>query len=324
MVYKLKVYRLPLGTPQSRGKAWVNLLPLGDGETISTLMPLPEDESSWDAMSVMFATSTGDVRRNQLSDFANVKTNGKIAMKLAPGERLVGVETCRADQDVLLATAGGKGIRFSVDDVRVFFSRSSTGVRGIRLAKGDAVISLSILRHVEATPEERIAYVQLANARRRAGGEAEPDATEPSEPGVEGAEILSPERFAELEAAEELLLTVTANGFGKRTSAHEYRITNRGGQGIANIDTSERNGPVVASFPVAPRDQIMLVTDGGQLIRCPVHDIRVAGRRTQGVVLFKVGEGETVVSVSRLDVADDAGAEESGAGETSAAEDGDA
>jgi DNA gyrase subunit A len=248
-----------------------------------------------------------------LSDFTNVKTNGKIAMKLAPGERLVGVETCGADQDVLLATAGGKGIRFSVDDVRVFFSRSSTGVRGVRLAKGDAVISLSILRHVEATPEERIAYVQLANARRRAGGEAEPDATEPSEPGVEGAAALSPERFAELEAAEELLLTVTANGYGKRTSAYEYRITNRGGQGIANIETSERNGPVVASFPVAPQDQIMLVTNGGQLMRCPVNDIRLAGRRTQGVVLFKVGEGETVVSVSRLDVAEEAGADEAGA-----------
>jgi DNA gyrase subunit A len=324
MVYKLKVYRLPLGTPQSRGKAWVNLLPLDDGETISTLMPLPEDESSWDTMSVMFAVSTGDVRRNMLSDFTNVMANGKIAMKLAPGERLVGVETCNADQDVLLATAGGKGIRFSVADVRVFFSRTSTGVRGVKLAKGDAVISLSILRHVEATPEERIAYVQLANARRRAGGEAEPDATEPSEPGVEGAAALSPERFAELEAAEELLLTVTANGFGKRTSAFEYRITNRGGQGIANIETSERNGPVVASFPVAPRDQIMLVTDGGQLMRCPVHDIRIAGRRTQGVVLFKVGEGETVVSVSRLDVTDEAGADEAAAEEPGAAEDDDA
>jgi DNA gyrase subunit A len=313
MVYKLKVYRLPLGTPQARGKAWVNLLPLDEGETISTLMPLPEDETTWDKMTVMFATSTGDVRRNQLSDFANVKANGKIAMKLNPGERLVGVETCSADQDVLLATAGGKGIRFAVDDVRVFFSRSSTGVRGIRLAEGDSVISLSILRHVEATPEERVAYVALANARRRAGGEAEPDAVEPSEPGVEGPATLSPERFAELEAAEELLLTVTANGFGKRTSAYEYRITNRGGQGIANIETSERNGPVVASFPVAPRDQIMLVTDGGQLMRCPVNDIRIAGRRTQGVVLFKVGEGETVVSVSRLDVSDEAG--EAGAAE---------
>jgi DNA gyrase subunit A len=185
-------------------------------------------------------------------------------------------------------------------------------VRGIRLGKGDAVISLSILRHVEATPEERIAYVQLANARRRAGGEAEADATEPSEPGVEGPAALSPERFAELEAAEELLLTVTANGYGKRTSAYEYRITNRGGQGIANIETSERNGPVVASFPVAPRDQIMLVANGGQLMRCPVNDIRLAGRRTQGGVLFKVGDGETVVSVSRLDVAeeDEAGAAE--------------
>jgi DNA gyrase subunit A len=318
MAYKLKVYRLPLGTPQARGKPWVNLLPLDSGETISTLMPLPEDEASWDSLSVLFATASGDVRRNKLSDFANVMSNGKIAMKLEPGDRLIGVEACRGDEDVLLATAGGKSIRFPVADLRVFTGRTSTGVRGIRLAAGDHVISLSILHHIDTTAEERAAYLQLAGARRRARGEAEPAEAEAAAPEAEaaaeageGAEaeevarpaVLTPERFAELEAAEELVLTITENGFGKRSSAYDYRITSRGGQGIVNIETSARNGPVVASFPVAHRDQIVLVTDGGRLMRCPVDDIRIAGRRTQGVVVFRVDEGERVVSVSRLDAA---------------------
>jgi DNA gyrase subunit A len=319
MAYKLKVYRLPLGTPQGRGKPWVNLLPLDDGETISTLMPLPEDEASWDSLSVLFATASGDVRRNKLSDFANVMSNGKIAMKLEPGDRLIGVEACRGDEDVLLATAGGKSIRFPVADLRIFTGRTSTGVRGIRLAKGDQVISLSILHHIDATAEERAAYLQLASARRRARGEAEPAepeaaaaepqaAAEAGEAAEAEAETtrpaaLTPERFAALEAAEELVLTVTANGFGKRSSAYDYRITSRGGQGIVNIETSARNGPVVASFPVAHSDQIVLVTDSGRLMRCPVDDIRIAGRRTQGVVVFRVDEGEKVVSVGRLDAA---------------------
>ena len=298
MVYKIKVYRLPVGTPQARGKALVNLLPLAAGETISTLMPLPEDESTWADMFVMFATTGGYVRRNKLSDFVNVMANGKIAMKLDEGDRLVGVQVCGEDQDVLIAARGGKCIRFPVTDVRVFSGRTSTGVRGIRLEDGNAVISLSILGHVAADRAERDAYLRLAAQRRRpAGGEAE--AAEPEAPAAV-AEGLSPERLATLEAREEFILTVTANGYGKRSSAYEYRITNRGGQGIANIETSDRNGPVVASFPVADSDQIMLVTDSGQLIRCPVDDIRIAGRKTQGVVLLKVAEGEQVVSVTRL------------------------
>ena len=298
MVYKIKVYRLPVGTPQARGKALVNLLPLAPGETISTLMPLPEDESTWADMFVMFATTGGYVRRNKLSDFVNVMANGKIAMKLDEGDRLVGVQVCGEDRDVLLAARGGKCIRFPVADVRVFSGRTSIGVRGIRLEDGDAVISLSILGHVEADRAERDAYLRLAGARRRpVGGEAE--AVEPEAPAAV-AVGLDPERLAALEAREEFILTVTANGYGKRSSAYEYRITNRGGQGIANIETSDRNGPVVASFPVADGDQIMLVTDSGQLIRCPVDDIRIAGRKTQGVVLLKVAEGEQVVSVTRL------------------------
>jgi DNA gyrase subunit A len=295
MVYKSKVYRLPLGTPQARGKALVNLLPLKEGETISTLMPLPEDESTWENMFVMFATSRGDVRRNKLSDFVNVMANGKIAMKLENGDRLIGVQTCGEEDDVLLAAAAGKSIRFAVADVRVFSGRTSTGVRGIKLEEGDHVISMSILRHVDAETGERDAYLRLSK-RRRGAEEENGDEESPESAAV----TLSPERYAELEAKEEFILTVTANGFGKRTSAYEYRITGRGGQGIANIEMSDRNGHVVASFPVAHRDQIMLVTDRGQLIRCPVDDIRIAGRKTQGVVLFKTDEGEKVVSVIRL------------------------
>jgi len=298
MAYKLKVYRLPLGTPQARGKALVNLLPLADGETISTLMPLPENEATWDEMSVMFATASGDVRRNKLSDFVDVKANGKIAMKLAPSDRLIGVQTCTEDDDVLLAASGGQAIRFAVADVRVFSGRTSTGVRGIKLEEGDHVISMSILRHVEAETAERVAYLRMAKKRR--GGDEEAAAEAGDEEVNVAIVTLTPERFAELESREEFILTVTAKGFGKRSSAYEYRLTGRGGSGIAAIEKSERNGDVVASFPVKHRDQIMLVTDRGQLIRCPVDDIRIAGRKTQGVVLFKIDEGEKVVSVTRL------------------------
>ncbi|MFQ5785192.1 MAG: DNA gyrase subunit A [Alphaproteobacteria bacterium] len=309
-VYKLKVYKLPLGTPQARGKALVNLLPLTDGETISTVMPMPEDEESWAELHVAFATSDGHVRRNALSDFVNVRANGKIAMKLAEGARLVGVHTCSDEHDLLLATRGGKCIRFPLDEVRVFSGRTAMGVRGIRLAKGDQVISISILRHIEATTDERDAYVRTANAQRRAengengeNGDFDETGGGPSGP---DPELLSKARFGELAEGEEFILSITENGFGKRTSAHEYRITGRGGQGIANIETSDRNGQVAATFPVAESDQIMLVTDGGQLIRCPVDDIRIAGRKTQGVTLFRVAEIERVVSVARLaDVGDD-------------------
>jgi DNA gyrase subunit A len=288
IVYKLKVYRLPLGTPQARGKALVNLLPLEEGETISTVMPLPEDEDSWKDLHVVFATVGGTVRRNTLEDFVNVKANGKIAMKLGEGDRLIGVRTCTADDDVQISTRGGKCIRFPVTDVRVFSGRTSTGVRGIRLAKKDEVISVSILRHSELETDVRDAYLRIANARRR-GEETEAGEIE-----------LGEEAIAELAANEQFILTITENGYGKRSSAYEYRVTGRGGQGIANIETSERNGNVIASFPVEDGDQIMLITNGGQVIRSPVIDISIQSRKTQGVTLFKVGEGERVVSVAWL------------------------
>ncbi|MDF2095996.1 DNA gyrase subunit A [Aquibaculum arenosum] len=331
MVYKLKVWRLPLGTPQARGKALVNILPLQDGESITAWMALPEDESTWGEMDVMFATSAGTVRRNRLSDFTNVMANGKIAMKLEAADgHLVAVRTCSPADDVLLATGGGKTIRFRVDDVRVFAGRSSVGVRGIRLAAGDRVISMSILRHIEAAPEERVAYLRWAAAQRRAengtgndngDGEGEGLAEEAA-----GEVELSAERLAELQAAEEFLLSVSDDGFGKRTSAYEYRVTGRGGQGIGNLDLSRsggRSARVSAVFPVGPGDQIMLVTDAGQLIRTGVEDIRIAGRTTRGVTLFRVAEGERVVSVAHmadLDTEEDEDGEPSEeAGETPAA-----
>jgi DNA gyrase subunit A len=296
MVYKLKVYRLPLGTPQARGKAMINILPLSEEERITTVMPLPEDEETWGELDVMFATETGNVRRNRLSDFTNVMSNGKIAMKLDPGDHLVGVHTCTVAHDVLLTTNMGKAIRFSVADVRVFAGRTSTGVRGVRLADGDKVNSLSILSHVEADAETRAAYLKQASALRRASGEGEDDSTLDAEP----SGTLTQDQFEDMQACEEFILTVTSRGYGKRSSAYEYRVSGRGGQGIANIEMSERNGSVVASFPIRQDDQVMLITDGGQLIRMPVHDVRVAGRKTQGVTLFRLSEGERVVSVAHL------------------------
>jgi len=312
MVYKMKVYRLPAGTPQARGKALVNLLPLAAGETITALMPLPEDEASWAALDVVFATASGTVRRNKLSDFVDVKANGKIAMKLEEGDRLIDVLPATERDDVLLASKLGKSIRFAIGDVRVFAGRGSTGVRGISLAGGDAVISMSILRHVEFATGERDAYLRLAASRRREAGAAE-EAPEEGEaaPGVSLAE----ERFNEFAAAEEFILTVSSAGFGKRSSAYEYRVTGRGGKGIEAIDLGrEAATTLVAAFPVTASDQIILVTDGGQLIRCPVHDIRIAGRATRGVTLFRIAEGERVVSVIRLG--------EEGANGTNGAEDG--
>jgi DNA gyrase subunit A len=312
MVYKMKVYRLPLGNPQARGKALVNLLPLAEGETISTVMPLPEDESSWAQSQIMFATASGYVRRNELSDFVDVKANGKIAMKLEEGDRLIGVDVCTAANDILLAARSGKAIRFAVEDVRVFAGRDSVGVRGIRLEEGDRVVSMSVLRHVETTLEEREAYLRYAVAKRRALGEAPAGEESDNEAAPETSEApaidLSQERLVELEVQEEFILTVTAKGFGKRTSAYEYRVAGRGGQGIANIDVSTRNGPVVTSFPVGEDDQIMLVTNRGQLIRCPVHEIRIARRQTQGVTVFRVAEDEEVVAVAHLsDLGEDEG-----------------
>jgi DNA gyrase subunit A len=314
MVYKTKVYRLPLGNPQARGKALVNMLPLGEGETISTLMPLPEDEASWRNSHVMFATASGYVRRNELTDFVDVKANGKIAMKLEEGDKLIGVAVCTDDKDILLAARSGKAIRFPVTDVRVFAGRDSVGVRGIRLEAGDTVVSMSVLNHIEVETEERDAYLRIAASKRRTPEEGAPDSEEAV---PEANVILSPERLAELEAKDELILTITAKGFGKRSSAYEYRVTGRGGQGIANIEMSTRNGHVVASFPVTERDQIMLVTDGGQLIRCPIHDIRVARRQTQGVTIFKVAGDEQVVAVAHMpDIGDEGDEPESGDAQT--------
>ncbi|HUI17636.1 MAG TPA: DNA gyrase C-terminal beta-propeller domain-containing protein, partial [Alphaproteobacteria bacterium] len=298
MVYKMKVYRLPAGTPQARGKALVNLLPLSAGETITALMPLPEDEASWAELDVMFATASGDVRRNKLSDFVDVKANGKIAMKLEEGDRLIDVLPATEHDDVLLASKFGKSIRFSVGDVRVFAGRGSTGVRGISLEGDNAVISMSILRHAEFATGERDAYLRLAASRRREAGTAE-EVVEEGESAQ--AVTLSEERFNELARAEDFILTVSSAGFGKRSSAYEYRVTGRGGKGIEAIDLGrEPATTLVAAFPVTASDQIMLVTDGGQLIRCPVHDIRIAGRATRGVTLFRVAGGERVVSVIRL------------------------
>ncbi len=295
IAYKLKVWRLPLGNPQSKGKALVNILPLQEGETISTVLALPEDEANWSALHLMFATSTGNVRRNLLSDFTDVRVNGKIAMKLEEeGERLIGVAVCDETQNVLLAAKGGKVIRFAVDDVRVFASRNSTGVRGIRLAAGDEVVSLSILNHMEATPDERAAYIK----RSRSSDEVE-EVTGDEETSATTL-TLSDERYAALQAAEQMILTVTSKGFGKRASAYDYRITGRGGQGIVNNKDTGRNGSVVAAFPVTAQHQIMLVTNAGQIIRCPVDGVRVCSRSSLGVTLFRVGEGEEVVSVAAI------------------------
>lgn len=303
MVYKMKVWRLPISTPQGKGKAMVNLLPLSQGETITSLMPLPEDPADLDQQFAMFATASGNVRRNQLSDFTNVMSNGKIAMKPGEGDRIVGVTICTANDDVLLTAKGGKAIRFPVTDVRVFKSRESTGVRGIRLAKDEEVVSMAILTHVNIDPAEARSYLKQATAMRRAlAGESatDGDAAEANAEDTGGDAALSQERYAELGAHEQFVLTLTENGYGKRTSSHEYRTMNRGGQGIIAITVSPRNGGVVASFPVEEQDEIMLVTNGGQLIRCPISDVRVAGRNTQGVTIFRTAKDEQVVSVEHL------------------------
>jgi DNA gyrase subunit A len=312
-VYKLKVWRLPLAQANARGKAFVNLLPLEDGEVITTVLPLPEDEAQWDALDVMFATSHGDVRRNKLSDFAQVNRAGKIAMKLGEDDgSIVGVALCTEDQDVLLTTAIGRCIRFQVSDVRVFAGRESTGVRGIRLAEDDSVISMAILRHVDATPAERVAYLRYAAGLRAASGDAgEADGTVEAAPEIEAEEIEAAEaevpmdRLIVLGAAEQLILTVTDTGLGKRTSSFDYRCTGRGGQGLVAHDLTRRGGRLAASFPVEEGDDILLVTDGGQLIRVPVGQVRIAARNTQGVNIFRTGDGERVVSVERLAETDD-------------------
>ena len=310
--YKEKVWRLPLSAPQARGRALVNMLPLEPGERITTIMPLPEDEASWENLDVMFATTGGGVRRNKLSDFAQVNRAGKIAMKLEADEAIVDVQICSARDDVLLTTMKGQCIRFSVDDVRVFKGRDSMGVRGIALSEGDSVISLAILREFEASGEERAAYMKM---RRAMAGEASEEVGEvdaDAETAPTNA-ALSQERYVAMSAAEQFILTASENGYGKRTSSFEYRLTGRGGKGIVAMAVNARNGKLVASFPVEHGDEIMLVTDGGQLIRCPVDGIRVAGRGTQGVIVFNTADAERVVSVEHISEPEAEDAEDPGA-----------
>jgi len=298
-VYKEKVWRLPMAPPNGRGKALINILPLEQGERITTIMPLPEDESSWGNLDVMFATTGGNVRRNKLSDFVDVRRSGIIAMKLDEGEVIVDVQICTERDDVLLTAAAGQCIRFPVTDVRVFSGRTSMGVRGIALSEGDKVISLAILRHVDATSDERSAYLKMRRAVSGESGSVE-EAVETDGEESNGAIQLGQERYSEMSAAEQVVLTVSENGYGKRSSSYEYRTTGRGGKGIVAMSVSERNGKLVASFPVEDSDQIMLVTDKGQLIRCPVEGIRIAGRSTQGVIVFNTADDEHVVSVEHI------------------------
>lgn len=288
IVFKLKTWRLPPGGRNARGKAIVNILPIPQDASIAAIMPVDVPEDEWDNLQIVFATSTGDVRRNALSDFTNVKANGKIAMKLPEGVRLIDARICHVDNDFLLTTKLGKAIRFPVTDVRVFKSRDSTGVRGIRLAAGDEVVSMSILRHVDATPDERNAYFKM---RRAVTGE---DAND-----VEAVDTsITSERYAELSALEEWILTITAGGYGKRSSAHEYRVSGRGGQGIAAANLGRRGDNIVSSFPVDEDDQVMLATTTGQSIRCPVSGISRQGRGSSGVTVFNTAKGETVISVA--------------------------
>ncbi len=311
-VYKLKVWRLPAAAPQARGKALVNILPLESDERITSVVLLPEDEADNARLQIMFATTGGTVRRNALTDFQQVNRNGKIAMKLAEGEAIADVGLCTEDDDVLLTTAAGACIRFPVTEVRVFKGRDSVGVRGIRLEKGDHIISMAIIRHVDAPAEERLAYIKM---RRALGGEATDAGEVDAEEGASGNGQLGQERYAEMGALEQFILTVSENGYGKRTSSYEYRVTGRGGKGIVAMAVNERNGRLVASFPVEDQDQIMLVTDGGQLIRCPVDGIRIVGRASQGVIVFDTAEGERVMSVEHIseDTAGEDGAVEGSA-----------
>jgi DNA gyrase subunit A len=296
-VYKEKVWRLPVAPPNGRGKALINILPLEQGERITTIMPLPEDESSWGNLDVMFATTGGNVRRNKLSDFVDVRRSGIIAMKLEADEAIVDVQICTERDDVLLTAAGGQCIRFPVTDVRVFTGRTSMGVRGIALPASDKLISLTILRHMDADAEERAAYLRRANAVRRGGAEEE---TGTDSEDASGAIELGEQRYVAMSASEQFVLTISENGYGKRSSSFEYRTTGRGGKGIVAMSVNGRNGKLVASFPVEDSDQIMLVTDKGQLIRCPVEGIRIAGRSTQGVIVFDTAEDEHVVSVEHI------------------------
>ena len=326
--YREKVWRLPEGSPTSKGRALINMLPDLGQDGITAVLPLPQDETLWENLHLVFATKTGSIRRNRLSDFKNVRSSGLIAMKLDEGDSLIGVATCREGDDLLLATRLGRAIRCQITDdtVRVFAGRDSSGVRGIKLGKTDEVISLSVLRHVDVTNAERQAYLKIANQRRRSSEEEAEELPLVGDVGEELAEdiALSNERVDELEAAEEILLTVTDQGFGKRSSAYEYRVMGRGGQGVANITLTARTGQAVAgTFPVRAGDGVMMVTDIGRLIRVPSDQVRITGRASMGVTLFRLDTGERVTSVFPVledDVTDDV-SDDDGASENPAAED---
>jgi DNA gyrase subunit A len=306
-VYKMKVHKLPLGTPQSKGRALVNLLPLASGEVIRTILPLPEDAASWGELNILFATMEGNIRRNSLADFASIQSNGKIAIRLDPSDQLVGVELCQDEEHVLLCTAQGKAIRFPAGSLRVFKSRTSDGVRGMKLQAEDRVISLTILRSAEGDTATREAYLRVPlETRRRWALDAA------SVESIDLPDGLSLEQAVNMAKDEEFVLAVTANGFGKQTSAYEYRTTHRGGSGITHMMTSDRNGSVVSSFPVSEADDVLLLTNAGRLIRVPSSGVRVSGRATHGVMLLRVDDQEHVVSAARV-VETDASEEENSA-----------
>jgi DNA gyrase subunit A len=306
MAYKMKVWRLPEARIAGKGKAMVNLLPLSQGERITAILALPENESEWEKLNVVFATKSGDVRRNALSDFVQVNKSGKIAMKLAADDGIIGVATCSDQDDFLLTTRLGKCIRFPVSDVRVFKGRDSTGVRGIKLVNfgkegGDEIVSLSLLYHSDASSAEARAYLKQANAARRAAGEEDSGVEEApdAEEGVEEA-TLSSERYAQLGAREQFVLALSANGFGKRSSSYEYRVTGRGGSGIVAMGMGKKNAAIIGAFPVEESDDLMLISDRGQTIRVAVGGISIQGRAAQGVTVFRLDEGERCVSVERI------------------------
>ncbi|WP_417905607.1 DNA topoisomerase (ATP-hydrolyzing) subunit A [Candidatus Tisiphia endosymbiont of Micropterix aruncella] len=293
-VYSLKLYKLPLGNPQSKGRPIVNILPLKEGERINNIMPLPENQDEWDSLNIIFATSQGNIRRNDLSDFKRIQSNGKIAIRLDDNDHLIDVKVCKDEDHVLLATKAGKAIRFPASSVRVFKSRTSDGVRGMRIASSDYVISMTILKGISCTMEEREAYLSIPIENRLliAGGKE----FTPEEFDVQ----LNKEQILEMAVSEEFILTVSENGFGKRSSAYEYRITNRGGSGIVNMDVSDKTGLVVGVMPVDMSDELMLITNNGKLIRCKLESVRITGRNTSGVILFKTEQGEKVVSTALI------------------------
>ena len=297
IVYKLKTWKIPESSPTAKGKAIINLLNLKQDDQLSSILVMPENKASKDDNFLIFATADGSIRKNNIDDFKNIQANGKIAMKLSDSNKIVGVKICTENDDVLLSTKEGKCIRTPVSKLRTTKSRSSIGVRGIKLAENDSIISLSILSHLDVTSSEAKAYLKMNKATKEDSDDNEDDSRED----IEDIK-LSEDRFQEMKACEQFVLTVTENGFGKRTSSYQFRVTNRGGSGIMCITTSSRNGNVLASFPVGHDDDIMLITKSGQLIRCPVIDIRVAGRNTQGVSIFKTSDSEKVVSASRVEI----------------------